>query len=58
MDGKGFCVNVPWSRQGVGDNDYIFAFQQVVIPIGFHLLSILLLEKKCHACFLVDDYQK
>lgn len=34
MDGKGFCVNVPWSRQGVGDNDYIFAFQQVVIPIA------------------------
>lgn len=31
---EGFCVNVPWSRGGVGDNDYIFAFQQVVLPIA------------------------
>ncbi|KAL8111108.1 histone deacetylase 15 isoform X2 [Apium graveolens] len=31
---EGYCVNVPWSRGGVGDNDYIFAFQQVVLPIA------------------------
>ncbi|KAM7268463.1 hypothetical protein ACFE04_010629 [Oxalis oulophora] len=31
---EGFCVNVPWSRGGVGDNDYIFAFQNVVLPIA------------------------
>ncbi|KAK3020062.1 hypothetical protein RJ639_002777 [Escallonia herrerae] len=30
---EGYCVNVPWSRGGVGDNDYIFAFQHVVRPI-------------------------
>uniref|UniRef100_A0A161ZPG4 histone deacetylase n=1 Tax=Daucus carota subsp. sativus TaxID=79200 RepID=A0A161ZPG4_DAUCS len=34
MGAEGYCVNVPWSRGGVGDNDYIFAFQQVVLPIG------------------------
>lgn len=33
-DAQGYCVNVPWSRGGVGDNDYIFAFQQVVLPIA------------------------
>ncbi|WZY73331.1 hypothetical protein YC2023_005571 [Brassica napus] len=33
---EGYCVNVPWSCGGVGDNVYIYAFQQVVIPIvGF-----------------------
>lgn len=30
----GYCVNIPWSRGGIGDNDYIFAFQHVVLPIG------------------------
>ncbi|KAJ9174078.1 hypothetical protein P3X46_017148 [Hevea brasiliensis] len=30
----GYCVNIPWSRGGVGDNDYIFAFQHVVLPIA------------------------
>ena len=34
MGAEGYCVNVPWSRGRVGDNDYIFAFQNVVIPIG------------------------
>ncbi|XP_010549141.1 PREDICTED: histone deacetylase 15 [Tarenaya hassleriana] len=31
---EGYCVNIPWSRGGVGDNDYIFAFQQIVLPIA------------------------
>ncbi|XP_052180001.1 histone deacetylase 15 isoform X2 [Diospyros lotus] len=33
-DAEGYCVNIPWSRGGVGDNDYIFAFQNVVLPIA------------------------
>ncbi|KAL2247127.1 UNVERIFIED_CONTAM: Histone deacetylase 15, partial [Sesamum indicum] len=28
MGAEGYCVNVPWSCGGVGDNDYVFAFQQ------------------------------
>ncbi|GFP94648.1 histone deacetylase 15 [Phtheirospermum japonicum] len=31
---EGYCVNVPWSCGGVGDHDYVFAFQQVVLPIA------------------------
>ncbi|NP_001105095.1 histone deacetylase [Zea mays] len=34
LDGQGFSVNIPWSRGGVGDDDYIFAFQTVVLPIA------------------------
>lgn len=34
MGAEGYSVNVPWSRGGVGDNDYIFAFQHVVLPIA------------------------
>ncbi|CAN1270359.1 Histone deacetylase 15 [Linum perenne] len=31
---EGFCVNIPWSCSGVGDKDYLFAFQRVVLPIA------------------------
>ncbi|XP_050237030.1 histone deacetylase 15 isoform X2 [Mercurialis annua] len=31
---EGYCANVPWSCGGVGDNDYIFAFQHIVLPIA------------------------
>lgn len=34
MGAEGYCVNVPWSRGGVGDNDYIFAFENIVLPIA------------------------
>ncbi|KAJ0048262.1 hypothetical protein Pint_16417 [Pistacia integerrima] len=37
---EGYCVNIPWSRGGVGDNDYVFAFQNVVLPIGYYLANI------------------
>ena len=32
--GLGTNVNVPWSKKGMGDADYIYAFQQVVMPIA------------------------
>ncbi|CAH9143895.1 unnamed protein product [Cuscuta epithymum] len=34
MGAEGYCVNIPWSRGGVGDNDYVFAFQNIVLPIA------------------------
>ena len=36
---EGYCVNVPWSCSGVGDRDYIYAFQHVVLPIGIKALA-------------------
>lgn len=41
MGGEGYCVNVPWSRGGVGDNDYIFAFEHIVLPIGYFWPSFI-----------------
>lgn len=32
--GLGKNVNIPWSKQGMGDADYVYAFQQVVMPIA------------------------
>ncbi|KAK9114753.1 hypothetical protein Syun_021550 [Stephania yunnanensis] len=31
---EGYCVNIPWKCGGVGDNDYVFAFQYIVLPIA------------------------
>ncbi|KKK18747.1 hypothetical protein P175DRAFT_0532574 [Aspergillus ochraceoroseus IBT 24754] len=32
--GTGRNVNIPWPSQGMGDGDYMYAFQQVVMPIA------------------------
>lgn len=32
--GKGYSVNVPWSKPGKGDGDYIYAFERVILPIA------------------------
>ncbi|KAL9107460.1 MAG: hypothetical protein Q9227_007657 [Pyrenula ochraceoflavens] len=33
--GLGKNVNIPWPTKGMGDGDYIYAFQQVVMPIAY-----------------------
>lgn len=33
--GKGFSVNIPFPSKHMGDADYIYAFQQVVMPIAY-----------------------
>nr|POF17645.1 histone deacetylase clr3 [Quercus suber] len=33
-EGLGRNVNIPWRKTGMGDADYIYAFQQVVMPIA------------------------
>lgn len=32
--GEGFNVNIPWETKGMGDGDYMYAFQHVVMPIA------------------------
>ncbi|KAJ5517621.1 Histone deacetylase class II [Penicillium expansum] len=32
--GVGKNVNIPWPDQGMGDGDYMFAFQEVVMPVA------------------------
>lgn len=32
--GLGRTVNIPWKTMGMGDGDYMYAFQQVVMPIA------------------------
>lgn len=32
--GLGYNVNVPWTHKGMGDGDYMYAFQQIVMPVA------------------------
>ncbi|XP_064607029.1 histone deacetylase 6-like [Liolophura sinensis] len=48
-EGKGFNVNIPWNterfsgKHGMGDSEYITAFQQVVMPIAYEFCPELVL---------------
>ena len=32
--GLGKNINIPWTKPGMGDADYIYAFQQIIMPIA------------------------
>lgn len=33
--GRGFNVNIPWNSTGMGDMEYILAFQKIIMPIAY-----------------------
>ncbi|KDN43090.1 Arginase/deacetylase [Tilletiaria anomala UBC 951] len=33
--GAGYSVNVPWPSKGMGDGDYLHAFQRIIMPIAY-----------------------
>lgn len=33
-DAVGKNINIPWPTKGMGDSDYLYAFQQIVMPVG------------------------
>ncbi|CAL7939697.1 unnamed protein product [Xylocopa violacea] len=41
--GEGFTVNVPWNKKGMGDAEYIAAFQQIIMPIAYQFNPELIL---------------
>ncbi|XP_018305057.1 histone deacetylase 6 isoform X2 [Mycetomoellerius zeteki] len=41
--GEGFNVNIPWNKKGMGDAEYIAAFQQVIMPIAYQFNPELVL---------------
>ncbi|XP_053996185.1 histone deacetylase 6 isoform X2 [Hylaeus anthracinus] len=41
--GEGFNINIPWNKKGMGDAEYIAAFQQVVMPIAYQFNPELIL---------------
>ncbi|KAI0773740.1 histone deacetylase complex protein [Fomes fomentarius] len=41
--GLGFSVNIPWPESGMGDADYILAFQKIVMPIAMEFAPDLVI---------------
>ncbi|CCM03597.1 uncharacterized protein FIBRA_05735 [Fibroporia radiculosa] len=41
--GLGYSVNIPWPEKGMGDADYILAFQKVVMPIALEFAPELVI---------------
>jgi hypothetical protein len=37
-------VNIPWPQQGMGDAEYIHAFQRIVMPIGIEFAPELVIS--------------
>lgn len=40
-------INIPWPDQGMGDGDYMYAFQEVVMPIATEFDPDLVISKIC-----------
>ncbi|KAH7108352.1 hypothetical protein BKA62DRAFT_18946 [Auriculariales sp. MPI-PUGE-AT-0066] len=41
--GLGFSVNVPWPEAGMGDADYLYAFQNIIMPIAYEFAPDLVI---------------
>ncbi len=41
--GQGFSVNVPWLTGGMGNGDYMAAFQHVLLPIAYEFNPTLII---------------
>ncbi|XP_017758802.1 PREDICTED: histone deacetylase 6 isoform X2 [Eufriesea mexicana] len=41
--GEGFTVNIPWNKKGMGDAEYIAAFQQIIMPVAYQFNPELIL---------------
>ncbi|KAG6845885.1 hypothetical protein H0H87_000691 [Tephrocybe sp. NHM501043] len=41
--GLGYSVNIPWPEKGMGDADYIYAFQKIVMPIAMEFAPELVI---------------
>lgn len=47
VDVENICssVNVPWPDSGMGDAEYIYAFQKVIMPIAFEFAPELVISE-------------
>ncbi|KAF9475778.1 histone deacetylase complex protein [Pholiota conissans] len=41
--GVGYTVNIPWPEKGMGDAEYIYAFQKVIMPIAMEFAPELVI---------------
>ncbi|XP_078728617.1 protein deacetylase HDAC6 [Lampetra fluviatilis] len=51
---KGFNINLPWSRTGMSDADYVTAFQQILMPVAYQFSPQLVLVSAGYDAALGD----
>ncbi|GAA5829321.1 hypothetical protein JCM5353_004040 [Sporobolomyces roseus] len=56
--GQGFSVNIPFPDVGMGDADYIYAFQQIVMPIAYEFAPDIVLVSAGYDAAIGDDLGK
>jgi acetoin utilization deacetylase AcuC-like enzyme len=37
-------VNIPWPTKGMGDADYLYAFEKIVLPIAYEFAPELVIS--------------
>ncbi|KAJ7178500.1 histone deacetylase complex protein [Mycena crocata] len=53
--GLGYSVNIPWPEKGMGDADYIHAFQKIVMPIAMEFAPELVIISAGFDAAMGDD---
>ncbi|KAF8897049.1 histone deacetylase complex protein [Gymnopilus junonius] len=53
--GLGYSVNVPWPEKGMGDAEYIYAFQKVIMPIAMEFAPELVIISAGFDAAVGDD---
>ena len=38
-------INIPWPTRGMGDADYLFAFQRIIMPVAYDFNPDLVISK-------------
>ncbi|GAA5989512.1 hypothetical protein JCM11641_005556 [Rhodosporidiobolus odoratus] len=56
--GRGFSVNIPFPHEGMGDADYIYAFQQIVMPIAYEFAPDFVIVSAGYDAAKGDDLGK
>ncbi|GAA6064520.1 hypothetical protein JCM10212_004771 [Sporobolomyces blumeae] len=56
--GQGFSVNIPFPDTGMGDADYIYAFQQIVMPIAYEFVPDIVLVSAGYDAAAGDELGK
>ncbi|CEQ43207.1 SPOSA6832_05110, partial [Sporobolomyces salmonicolor] len=56
--GRGFSVNIPFPDTGMTDADYIYAFQQIVMPIAYEFAPDIVLVSAGYDAAIGDELGK
>lgn len=53
-------MNIPWPTPGMGDADYLYAFEKIVLPIAYEFAPefVISMSISTHLCQLINQFIK